>query len=110
MAVNGTTELVLGPGVFLTDYARETARQFNITLINEAQQQNQAAVRVPAVSSRTSASDKYNKPAGCQHGPISNLAVPSRTTSPSNQTGNEPSANTVERLVNLMGKVIKRGS
>jgi hypothetical protein len=109
MAANGTKELVLGPGVFLTDYARETAKQFNITLIWNANQQDLRSMSPPVTDNRQNFSNKYNKPSGCQHGSNVSPAAPSQSIRPSNQAGNEADSNTVDKLVNLMGKVIKRG-
>jgi hypothetical protein len=106
MAAKGTRELVLGPGAVLTDYARETANQLNITLIKDREQQN-ASSALP--NNPSSVSDRYNKPSGCQHGANVYTAAPAQSARPSNQPGNEANSNTVDRLVNLMGKVIKRG-
>ena len=109
MAARGATELSLGPGDFLTDYARETARQLDITLVRGGKQQS-SSYAAPAVSRQPVVSDQYNKPSGCQHGPIAYAASSARSASPSRQPGSEAASNTVDRLVNLMGKAIKRGS
>ncbi len=106
MAAKGTRELVLGPGAVLTDYARETANQLNITLIKDRGQQDTSSVQP---NNPSSVSDRYNKPSGCQHGAAVYTTAPVQSARPSNQPGNEANSNTVDRLVNLMGKVIKRG-
>lgn len=110
MVARGATELSLGPGDFLTDYARETARQLNFTLVRGEKKQQLSSSAAPAVSRQPVVSDRYNKPSGCQHGPTAHTSSLARSASPSTQAGNDTSANMVDRLVNLMGKVIKRGS
>ena len=103
MAAKGIQQLELGPGVTLTDFARETAQQFNIALVNR---RDQAVRPMPSPAQGTTArvSSKYNKPKGCQH------AAPSfQAAIPSNQAVEGSNSNTVNRLIDLMGKVVKRG-
>jgi len=101
MAAKGIQQIEIGPGVTLTDFARETAQQFNIALVHGSQKTTSpAAVAVPRNTSRAS---KYNKPKGCQHPPGSR---PAAVSNPSIQDANP---NTVNRLIDLMGKVVKRG-
>lgn len=109
LAARGVEQLEVGAGVTLTDFARETARQLNIALVNGATQVSPpAAAAAPpaAVSSPGSGSGRYNKPSGCQHGPVS-AGSPSST--PASQAVDGASANTMNRLIDLMGKAIKRG-
>ncbi len=104
LAARGVEQLEVGTGVTLTDFARETARQLNIELVNSAAQVSRpAAAPPPAVSKSGSGGGRYNKPSGCQHGPTSLPAAPA------NQAADGASANTVNRLIDLMGKAIKRG-
>ena len=114
LAGNGTKQLVIGPGVFLTDYARETAQQLGIALVRS---EDQAAVKKTEAyqPKTTSSGDQYNKPRGCQHGSNSRPADFSQAANPSVQSNKSRSSNgsqnasTVNKLVDLMGKVIKRG-
>ena len=108
MAEKGIQQIEVGPGVTLTDYARETAQQFNIALVNSARQSSPAAQPAPP-SSSPRASSKYNKPRGCQHGPSSIPAARPQAAVPSSQPAAGADSNTVNRLIDLMGKVIKRG-
>ena len=108
MAAKGVHQLELGPGVSLTDFARETAQQLDIDLVEGGRQ---ALPPTLPTSSRktTTRSDKYNKPTGCQHGPSSLPAAHSQAPVASDQATEGVDSNTVNRLIDLMGKVIKRG-
>jgi len=112
LAANGTKQLVLGPGVFLTDYARETAQQLGIALVKS---ENEAGGEKPKALPQTAkpVSSKYNKPRACQPGSNSRPAQIAQTSNQQNQSNSSNgtnNANTVNRLIDLMGKVIKRGS
>ena len=113
LAAQGIQQLEVGPGVTLTDFARETAQQLDIELVDGGRQGSPprpaAASTAPAPIKATSVSDKYNKPSGCQHGPSSLPAAHSQATEPSNQATDGANSNTVNRLIDLMGKAIKRG-
>ena len=116
MVANGTTQLVLGPGVFLTDFARETAHQLNVKLV-KSEDQAKASNTPARAGSQTKASSAYNKPRGCQNNtgastaprPQSAAASSPSSNGSSPQSSNGASPNTVNRLIDLMGKVIKRG-
>ena len=106
MAAKGIQEIDLSAGITLTDFARETAQQFNIALVNKARQPVQQA-STPAPRAANQGSSKYNKPKGCLHGSpsrsvVSDTAVPNPDLNSTNST-------TVNRLIDLMGKVVKRG-
>ena len=106
MAAKGIRQIEIGPGITLTDFARETARQLDIALVSGAQQ---AAPAAPAAAPSRSAgrSSKYNKPSGCMHGSNSLPAAhPQVAANPSAGSGN---SNTVNRLIDMMGNVMKRG-
>ena len=108
MAVKGIQQIELGPGVTLTDFARETARQLNISLVDGSKLTSQQPAQ-NSVSNITRASSKYNKPKGCQH-PASSLPTNNSTAvSPSSPSNEGTNSNTVNRLIDLMGKVVKRG-
>lgn len=108
LAAKGVQQLELSPGDFLTDFARETAQQFDITLVNGGRQ-------IPASTLPTSLSNtnimrnKYNKPTGCQHNSSSLPTTQSQIAVSSSSAKQGASSNTVNKLVDLMGKVIKRG-
>lgn len=109
MAAKGVRQLEIGPGVTLTDFARETAQQLDITLTRG---DGQAPPSAPLTSSLNKAtiSDKYNKPAGCMHGSNLHPGAQQTATVPSDQsTELAAGSNTVNMLIDLMGKVIKRG-
>ena len=110
LVAKGIYEIELGPNTSLTDFARETAEQLDVALIDGAQAAQEPArvtASPPSPSPRAvSVSQTYNKPRGCQAGAPSAI----------NRTGNVPETNTgqpesapVNRLVDLMGKIIKRG-
>ena len=108
MAVKGIQQIELGPGVTLTDFARETAQQFNIKLVDGNKTASQQATQTSS-NTISRASSKYNKPKGCQH---PSLSFPTNNTtvgSPSNSSTEGTNSNTVNRLIDLMGKVVKRG-
>jgi hypothetical protein len=111
LAAKGIQQLEVGPNVTLTDFARETAQQLDIKLVNSgAQAPSPAAPRIPARQKGvTGVSDKYNKPAGCQHGPLSPSTANSETAAPSERAEGGANSNTVNSLIDLVGKAIKRG-
>ena len=110
MAAKGIQQIEIGPGITLTDFARETARQLNITLVRPGQQAAPAAAvtSTPAVPSAGRAS-KYSKPTGCMHSPAGVSQGPSPAPAPANPSAGGGNSNTVNRLIDLMGTVIKRG-
>lgn len=113
LAARGVKQLEIGPGITLTDFARETAQQLNIVLVDSSKQ---AASSTPASSPTRAAAtgDKYNKPSGCMHAAVSPTPnVPAKTnsqaTSPSAKRSEDADPNTVNKLIDLVGKAIKRG-
>jgi len=113
LAARGVKQLEIGPGIKLTDFARETAQQLNIVLIDGGKR---AASPTPTPSpNRTSATDdKYNKPSGCMHAasaaaPSVSVKTNSQETSPSGNRSEDADPNTVNKLIDLVGKAIKRG-
>ena len=108
LAANGTQQLVLGPGVFLTDFARETALYLGVELVRS---ETQLPTSLPPASQSNPPilSDRYNKPPGCQHGLGSLPAERSQTEASTHQPQNGSNSNAVNQLIDLMGKVIKRG-
>jgi len=108
MAANGVQQVEIGPGVTLTDFARETAQQLDIALV-DSRRQVSPAIPPTSPSNTPIISDKYNKPTGCQHASSSLPAALSQATDPTNQAIEGEDSNTVNRLIDLLGKAIKRG-
>jgi hypothetical protein len=104
MAAQGIQQIQIGPGITLTDFAGETARQLNITLVKEGQQPAPATPAPVAQSGSTGRSSRYSKPSGCMHGASFRPAAGSQAAAPAG--GN---SNTVNRLIDLMGNAVKRG-
>ena len=105
LAAKGIYQLELGPNTSLTDFARETAEQLEVILLEGKSEGASVPAPMPAAASQPSPSvnQAYNKPRGCQAGGTSPAASSSTITS--NQTGSTP----VNRLVDMMGKIINRG-
>ncbi|MFL7814405.1 MAG: hypothetical protein AB8I40_12090 [Anaerolineales bacterium] len=114
LVARGIYVLELGPHTSLTDFARETAEQLDVTLIDvkeePGKQAPQAPQAAPASAPRApevSFSETYNKPRGCQAGsrPAASIPAALPLEAASDQRGSTP----VNRLVDLMGKIINRG-
>jgi hypothetical protein len=68
LAASGVRQLEVGPGVALTDAARERAEELGIALVTAgAVQASKATVPVAPARSESLPS----RPRGCQHGPLS---------------------------------------
>jgi hypothetical protein len=107
LAAAGVRQIELDPTAVLTDFARETAQQLGIDIVRKGwQSPPQAQTASPKVPMNFSS--KYNKPSGCQHDSGSHSAAQSRSAI-STQVPDGSSENTVNRLIDLMGKAIKRG-
>ena len=107
LAAKGLTEIEVGPQVFLTDFAFETAEQLNIALVKPGLPVPLTKPDAPARPQR-SVQSSYNKPRGCQHSsstPAMRSAISAQTAS---STAGEDNSS-VNRLVNIMGKIMKRG-
>ena len=111
LAAQGIRQLEVGPGVTLTDFARETARQLNVVLVDSREKAPASTAPAPSrtISSTPSARDKYNKPSGCQHGLGSLPSADSQGSVKRNRSSGSSDSNTVNRLIDLMGEAIKRG-
>jgi Tfp pilus assembly protein PilV len=107
LAAAGLRQLELDPTAVLTDFARETAQQLGIELVRKGWQSSPSA-QPTTTNVPTQFSSKYNKPSGCQHAAGSVSAAQTRAAS-SAQALDGSSESTVNRLIDLMGKVIKRG-
>jgi hypothetical protein len=118
LAAKGVQQLQIGPGITLTDFARESAQQLGIELIDNRKQQASSAQRPSAPSGagttrsaapRSTAGDKYIKPSGCMHSSSTPRPAGGQTTAPSAQKSGNVDPNTVNKLIDLVGKAIKRG-
>ena len=68
MAANGVRQLQVGPGVALTDAARERAEDLGVALVTPGSVPTSKSVEPSAPAK----SDPLpNRPRGCQHGPVS---------------------------------------
>jgi hypothetical protein len=108
LAAKGLKELEIGPQVFLTDFAYETAEQLNIALVKPGLSVPQTQPAAPDGPQRAAPS-RFNKPRGCQHGasaPLEKDSVNSAQAAASQQVDETTSVN---RLVDIMGKILKRG-
>jgi hypothetical protein len=116
LAAKGVHQLQIGPGITLTDFARESAQQLGVELIDSRKQQAAPAQQSSAPSSTAAtpslANDKYNKPSGCMHASAeanAPAAVNAQATVRSAQGSENVDPNTVNKLIDLVGKAIKRG-
>ncbi len=108
----GIYVLELGPHTSLTDFARETAEQLDVTLIDVGEEPVKPVPQVepsPALLQVQGAplEGTYNKPRGCQVGSQSPASLSS--AAPANAALDQQGSTPVNRLVDLMGKIINRG-
>ncbi len=114
LAAHGVHQLELGPGVTLTDTARELAAELGIILVTPGS----APASKPAPSASTAKSTALPaRPKGCQHGPLT--AKVSRAETASGHTSSNASSSTsgrtsgggamVEQLVEAVSALKKRG-
>ena len=108
LAAKGVRQLQIGPGITLTDFARESAQQLGIELVDSRKQAPQPSAPGSPAATR-SAGDKYNKPSGCMHAAGEPTAMNTQATSPSTPQAENVDQNTVNKLIDLVGKAIKRG-
>lgn len=104
----GVTQLEIGPNVFLTDFARETAEQLDIKLVQPGSQARKPSPAAPAAPQQISAG-RYNKPRGCQHGANTRQAQTAPVVTQVPQSPAAKGDDTVNRLVDMVGKIIRRG-
>ena len=101
LAARGSKRLELGPGVVLTDIAREMANQLGIELVNVNAPRPAASAAAPTRPAADRPVPLAARPRGCQHGPI--------------QAGSSPTANrgasgdVVNNLVAVVSRLVDRG-
>lgn len=109
LAAKGTKRIELGPRVFLTDFARETAQQLGVELVESRSQVSSSTPSTVPITVPTTVGERYNKPKGCLHGLGSFSAVSDQAIVPTAQSGKGESSRTMNKLVVLMDEAIKRG-
>jgi hypothetical protein len=98
LADNGIRQLEVGPGVTLTDAARERAEDLGIALVAPGNVPTSKAVEPAAPAKRESLP---SRPRGCQHGPLP------RTSSQSVAVNGQGPM--VDQLVEAVSALKKRG-
>ena len=106
LASKGLTQLELGPNDSLTDFARETAEQQGIEIV---QQSRRTQSETPGVSLRTPGESMGTKPKGCQHGPINLNQQAAPIAKQNSHSGNASSSGVVDRLVDIVDGIMNRG-
>ncbi len=97
LAASGVRQLEVGPGVALTDAARQLAEELGIALVAPgAAPTNKAPTPVAPAKSETLPA----KPRGCQHGPLS---------ASSNNGHSKANGHVVDQLVEAVSAMKKQG-
>jgi hypothetical protein len=107
LVAKGVRQLELGPNTSLTDFARETAEQLELKLIDKTKGKDE--VKPPTPSAVVIPSQSYNKPRGCQPNQAGQITVSSPRSKTSEESLDQERSAPVSRLVDMMGKIIKRG-
>jgi hypothetical protein len=98
LAASGIRQLEIGPGVALTDAARERAEELGVALVTAGTAQASKAA-VPSAPAKTESLP--SKPRGCQHGPLSATASRSQSAASGGPV--------VDQLVEAVSALKKRG-
>ena len=98
LAANGIRQLEVGPGVTLTDAARERAEDLGIALVTPGNAPTSKTI-VPAVPAKRG--PLPSRPRGCQHGPLP------RTSSQGSAMGGQGPV--LDQLVEAVSALTKRG-
>jgi hypothetical protein len=96
LAASGVKQLEVGPGVALTDAAREKAEELGVALVTPGSAPSSKAA-APAAKSAALPS----RPKGCQHAPVTAKASRAETASGGGAV--------VEQLVDAVSALKKRG-
>jgi len=97
MAASGVRQLEVGPGVALTDSARERAEELGIALVIPG---TVSASKAVVTSAPVKSETLPNRPRGCQHGPL-----PAKSTRSESAAGGP----VVEQLVQAVSALKKQG-
>lgn len=100
LAASGVRQLEIGPGVSLTDAARELAEQLGIVLVVPGGAQTAKAV---ASSAPAKSSPLPSRPRGCQHGPLPTVVKASHSEAAGS------GGPVVDQLVEAISALNKRG-
>ncbi len=98
LAASGIRQLEVGPGVALTDAARERAEELGIALVAPGNQSAAKGAMPSAAAAPAKGASLPAKPRGCQHGPLGSTAAPAGRQSPM-----------VDQLVDAVSALKKRG-
>jgi hypothetical protein len=98
LAASGVQQLEIGPGVVLTDSARERAEQMHIVLVTPG---SPAPVRSAAPTTPAPNVSIPSRPRGCQHGPLSVISSPMEAA--------KSGGPVVDQLVEAVSALKKRG-
>ena len=111
LAAKGVKQLEVSSNVIITDFARETAELYDIELVQPGTQVQQSLQPQPAAPTAPQgvSEGRYNKPRGCQHGASNNPVLLSGTAAAPTQSQEIEGTSPVNTLVNIMGKMLKRG-
>ena len=101
LATSGVRQLEIGPGVALTDAARQRAEELGIALVAPGKLPASQAAAPAAPAPKSGALPA--KPRGCQHGPLGGAAAAAKATGPAG------SSQVVEQLVDAVSALKKRG-
>ena len=100
LAASGVKQLELGPGVALTDAARERAEELGISLVKLGSAPATQAV-ASAAAARSGTAERATlpvRPRGCQHGPLGKSSQGATVGGP-----------VMEQLVDVVSALQKRG-
>jgi len=98
LAGSGVRQLEVGPGVALTDAARERAEELGIALVTSG---SAPASKTAAPVAPVKSEPLPSRPRGCQHGPL-----PAKNSRSEAAAGGGP---VVEQLVEAVSTLKKRG-
>ena len=109
LVAKGVHQLELGPNTSLTDFARETAEQLDLALIDKTKETD--PVKPPTSSNNRTVlvGQSYNKPRGCQPDKQHTVVAGNAISNSSSGSPTHENSTPVNRLVDMMGKIIKRG-
>ncbi len=103
LAASGVTQLEIGPGIAITDVAREMAEELGIELVTPGMARQPAAPRPVQTAGAFT-----GKPRGCQHGPLSSGTLPQSVHSVHSKQGNANSG-VVDELVDIISRLKGQG-
>jgi hypothetical protein len=98
LAARGSRQLKLGPGVVLTDIAREMAEQLGIELVNTNASQPTGSTAASPPRPVSQSAPLGDRPRGCQHGPIQTDSMANRGAA----------GDMVDNLVKVVSRLVDR--